>query len=270
MSTATALRPLTTGELLDRTFALYKEHFVLFVGIVALPHLISLAVQLSRVSLRSQMGLSAAMGIALWALLFWIVLLTVAAASQAATVVAVSQLHLGRPTSVSEAYSRVKSRIARVVLLTLLVGLGVGVGAVLLIIPGIIFAMMWSLSVPVMVLENRGIRDSMSRSAELTKGSRWRIFVVWIMFFVLSMVVTFLFQYPISLLAATARPGAALGGVQVASAIASFISQCLVGPLATIAFSLLYYDQRVRKEAFDLQHMMETLDGAQPGMATAT
>jgi hypothetical protein len=56
----------------------------------------------------------------------------------------------------------------------------------------------------------------------------------------------------------------------VASAIASFVSQCLVGPLATIAFSLLYYDQRVRKEAFDLQHMMETLDGAQAGMATAT
>jgi len=44
---------------------------------------------------------------------------------------------------------------------------------------------------------------------------------------------------------------------------ASFISECLVGPLATIAFSLIYYDERVRKEAFDLQLMMMTLD-AQP------
>ena len=68
MSTTTALRPLTTGELLDRTFALYKEHFVLFVGIVALPHLISLALQLSRVSLRPQTDLSAVLSTALWSI----------------------------------------------------------------------------------------------------------------------------------------------------------------------------------------------------------
>src|ERR1700675_4715686 len=108
MSTTTALRPLTTGELLDRTFALYKEHFVLFVGIVALPHLISLALQLSRVSLRPQTDLSAVLSTALWSIGVAMVTLIVAAASQAATVVAVSQLHLGRSTSVTEAYSRVK------------------------------------------------------------------------------------------------------------------------------------------------------------------
>jgi hypothetical protein len=42
-----------------------------------------------------------------------------------------------------------------------------------------------------------------------------------------------------------------------------------VGPLMTIGFSLLYYDERVRKEAFDLQLMMSTLDGAQPEVAPA-
>jgi len=42
---ATALRPLSTGELLDRTFSLYRNHFVLFVGIFALPHLCVLAFQ---------------------------------------------------------------------------------------------------------------------------------------------------------------------------------------------------------------------------------
>jgi hypothetical protein len=48
----------------------------------------------------------------------------------------------------------------------------------------------------------------------------------------------------------------------VASLTATFISQCLVGPLATIAFSLVYYDERVRKEAFDLQLMMTTIDAS--------
>ncbi|PYX41683.1 MAG: hypothetical protein DMG81_03095 [Acidobacteria bacterium] len=269
--TTAPLRPLTTGELLDRTFSLYKDNFALFVGIVALPRLISLAVQLSSISLRSQTGLSAAFGAALWGLVFALVSLMVAAASQAATVVAVSQLHLGRPTSVSDAYSRVKGRIVRVALLTIVVGLGVGLGFVLLVIPGIILALMWSLAVPVAILEDRGINDSVSRSSELTKGSRWRIFVIWVMFIVLSIVVAFLIEWPIGLVAGMLGAKAVnSAGIQVASAIASFISQCLVGPLATIGFSLLYYDQRVRKEAFDLHHMMETLDGTQPGLAHAT
>jgi len=268
--TTTPQRPLTTGELLDRTFSLYREHFVLFVGIVALPHLLSLAARLSVISLHSQRSLGAALGALGWAMAFLLISLVVAAASQAATVVAVSQLHLGRPTSVSEAYSRVKGRIFRVVLLTLVVGLGVGVGVLLLVVPGIIFTMMWSLAVPVTVLEDRGIIDSISRSSELTKGSRWRIFVVWILFIVLSFAVGFLIEWPIGFIVGKAGPGAAAsGGVQVGAAVAGFIAQCLVGPLATIAFSLLYYDQRVRKEAFDLQYMMETLDLAQPGVAPA-
>jgi hypothetical protein len=39
--------------------------------------------------------------------------------------------------------------------------------------------------------------------------------------------------------------------------------------LMTIGFSLLYYDERVRKEAFDLQHMMATLDDPQGGTVPA-
>jgi uncharacterized membrane protein YciS (DUF1049 family) len=49
-------------------------------------------------------------------------------------------------------------------------------------------------------------------------------------------------------------------GWQVASLVAQFFAICLVGPLASIAFSLVYFDERVRKEAFDLQLMMATLD----------
>jgi len=48
------LRPMTLGELLDRTFLLYREHFMLFVGLIALPHLALLAVQLTGVVLGRQ------------------------------------------------------------------------------------------------------------------------------------------------------------------------------------------------------------------------
>ena len=41
--------------------------------------------------------------------------------------------------------------------------------------------------------------------------------------------------------------------------IGGFIAGVVAGPIATTAIALIYYDQRVRKEAFDLQHMMELM-----------
>lgn len=52
------------------------------------------------------------------------------------------------------------------------------------------------------------------------------------------------------------------------SAIGSFLSTSFVGPLLEIAFTLIYYDERVRKEGFDLQLMMSNLENAAPAAAT--
>jgi hypothetical protein len=41
--------------------------------------------------------------------------------------------------------------------------------------------------------------------------------------------------------------------------LSGFIVGLLTGPLASIALALVYYDERVRKEAFDLQLMMSNL-----------
>ena len=88
---ATALRPLNTGELLDRTFQLYRAHFLLFVGIVALPYLVLLAFQLSGVAFRLGSTSSALVAISVfWTFATLIVNLGVYAASQGATVIAVT------------------------------------------------------------------------------------------------------------------------------------------------------------------------------------
>lgn len=39
------LRPMSLGEVLDRTFTLYREHFLLFAGIMALPYLVVLVLE---------------------------------------------------------------------------------------------------------------------------------------------------------------------------------------------------------------------------------
>jgi glycerophosphoryl diester phosphodiesterase family protein len=269
----TSLRPMSLGELLDRSFFLYRKYFALFVGIVALPHLATLAFQLVGVALHP--GTTAMRFTAtslVWALGGFVIYLGAVAASQGATVMAVSRVHLGHDTSVSESFDAIKGRIAYLALIMIGVGIGIGIGLILLIIPGIILALMWALTIPVAVLEDKGLRDATSRSAELTKGSRGRIFMIYFLYLVLLYIVIILWEMPmlagIGLFSHGHRVVTAVPiWTQVAFPVCTFLSQCLVGPLLTIALSLVYYDQRVRKEAFDLQLMMSTLDGVQGGPA---
>jgi hypothetical protein len=262
----TALRPLSTGELLDRTFSLYRSHFGLFVGIFALPYLVVLAFRLVGLVFQSQTPqISNILMNLVWSMGALFLILIVSAASQAAAVVAVSNLHLDRPASVMDSFSTVKGEIPGVIGVSLLVGMASGVAFFAFIVPGVLLLIMWSLAVPAKVLEHRSATDSMSRSMELTKGSRGRIFVIGLLIFVLSIGVSWLLQWPILIAAGfsmkTGIQRMAIGW-QVAALVAEFVSRSLVGALGTIALSLVYYDQRVRKEAFDLQLMMSTIDAS--------
>lgn len=260
------LRPLSLGELLDRSFFLYRKNFLLFAGIMALPHLVLLAFQLGGVGLRLWSGTGINV---LWTLATYALTLGVSAASQGATVIAVSHVHLDRPTSIAESFAGIKGRILYLALIMIGYGIGVGVGLILLIVPGVILALMWALTVPVAVIEDKGLRDAVNRSAELTKGNRGRVFVIYLLFAVLIYAIYMVWMLPVFVvigISARSHPTAAVPlWTQLAIPIGSFLSQCLAGPLMTIGLSLLYYDQRVRKEGFDLQHMMDQLDGTPLG-----
>jgi Membrane domain of glycerophosphoryl diester phosphodiesterase len=264
------LRPLSLGELLDRTFFLYRKHFLVFLGIIAFPHLAVLACQLCGIALQPGRPLGSA-GIGFfWNLLIFLVALGAGAVSQGGTVIAVSQVHLGRPVSIAEAFGGMKGRILSLALIMIGYWVGIGVGFLLLVVPGIILALMWALTIPVAVLEDKGLRDSVGRSAELTKGHRGRVFVIYFLFIVLFYAVYMAWELPIFAFIGSAalRSHRALAPPLwslIAIPLGTFVTQCLVGPLMTIGLSLMYYDERVRKEAFDLQHMMTTLDATQRG-----
>jgi glycerophosphoryl diester phosphodiesterase family protein len=295
----TVLRPMSLGELLDRTFFLYRKNFLLFVGIVALPLLVVLAIGLGAVFIGVMSPNQSAWRLASLVLIYPIILF-VTAAWWSATVIAVSQLHLERPTGVIAAYSMIKKRVLRVGLIMLGLGIAVsilfvmaiaiaaGIGAaagagigilagVVLVIPCIIITLRWSLTIPVAVLEGVGLSRSASRSSQLTKGHAFRIFAIAALFLVLTYLVYLLWEIP--LLAATGifnRAGAVPNPndipvwTMIAMPIGSFLTQILIGPMLTIALSLVYYDERVRKEAFDLQVMMSSLDTMQAAAAAAS
>jgi hypothetical protein len=93
--------------------------------------------------------------------------------------------------------------------LTILQGLGIGLATMLLIVPGIMVYVAWSVAVPAYVQERIGVVESFGRSRALTKGSRWKIFglllVCWI--------VILLLQAPTGLMTAAAQTSTTLNVV---------------------------------------------------------
>jgi hypothetical protein len=88
----------------------------------------------------------------------------------------------GRPASVTDCLAAAQKHWLRLLGLDFLVGLGVVIGMILLIVPGVLVALRWSVSVPALVLEGRGIQESMGRSAALTQNRRWSIFLIGLIF----------------------------------------------------------------------------------------
>ncbi|MBI3663040.1 MAG: hypothetical protein HY234_08335 [Acidobacteria bacterium] len=273
---------MSTGELLDRTFSLYRQHFWLFIGIMAIPQVIILAAQLVQEAMRSLIPMlssspgiaspsfftSLLVGIALTFFLGVIVFWAMYAMAQAATVFAVSEIYLGRQITVRDAYRRVRGKLMRVIDVLFSTGLRVAIGLVLLIIPGVRALLRYSVAIPAAMLEDLKAKPAMARSAALTEGRRREALLVYILFLVLSWAAAFVFTMPFEL-AQTVLVGRGENAawLPTATLVGAFVGGVLIGPLATIAFSLFYYDCRIRKEALDLQMMMAALD--QPGSAAA-
>lgn len=133
--------------------------------------------------------------------------------------------------SVGDVLGSVWPRLIPLILLQIVVGILVGIGLIFLIVPGVILALMWIVSVPSMVVEGKGVFEAMSRSSDLTRGNRMRILAVGIavvLIYVAVMVVAALF--------AAIAP--------VIGVIAMVVVAVLLYPYVSIITSVLYFRLR--------------------------
>lgn len=265
------LRPLTLGELLDRAFQLYRSRFGVFVGVAAVAYLPLFVAQTSLLWLpkaTSQVVTAAMIGFVVALVLQWLGI----AAANAATIVVVSAAYLERPITLREAYGRVSGMLIRIFFIMIGSGIGIAIGLVLLIVPGVILFFMWALAIPVAVLEDAGLGESLSRSRHLTAGHRLRVVAIYLLYFALALALEAALMGPLGVLIVvkTGGPGHTPPvALTVMLKIAEYVIQCLVTPVLTICLSLMYYDERVRKEAFDIQLMMSAMGEGQAGAAAA-
>ncbi|HEV2989852.1 MAG TPA: hypothetical protein VG759_15520 [Candidatus Angelobacter sp.] len=262
---STNLTPLSTGELLDKTFTLYRNNFVVFAGIAAVANVIPLILGLF-VDLTNGPADPAAFGAgsALALVIGLIGTLIASAIAQGGTVYAVSTIYLGGSTSIADALRKVSGKIGRTVLINIAVGILFGLGLILLIIPGLYWLASYSLAIPAALLENLKPNDALTRSNKLSEGGRLKVFLVYLLVYILQFGLLWIFSI-IELQIFRVRNPTGLSASNLFQGLLQFGVNTLVFPLLTIALVLVYYNQRVLKEAFDLQHLMEALTGKAAG-----
>lgn len=157
---------------------------------------------------------------------------------------------LGRTVDVKESYGYALSRLWGLIGLAILVGLVVGFGFLLLIIPGIIFLVFLAVATPSFVVERLGVTAAMSRSWNLVKGNWWHVFGV--------IVVTYILIWVVSAVLG-AIGGTSLIGIWLTSAIA----QIITAPFMALVGILLYVDLRSRNEGLTADQLGAQLDAVQ-------
>jgi hypothetical protein len=120
----------------------------------------------------------------------------------------------------------------------LLAGLGIALGLVLLIVPGLILLTWWILIIPVIVLENSSAGDAFGRSRELVRGYAWNVFGV----IVLTILLVIGFNIVLGLLLLPVSDW-------LQSFISNVVSGTVVTPFVALTWTILYYRLRAAKEA---------------------
>lgn len=273
------LRPLSLGELLDRTFFLYRRHFLLFIGIAAIPYLAVVVAFLvpglllyviparGPMTPSSRAVIGAAGGLFLLALGF--LALVAFLYSAGASVFAVSEIYAGRRPTIRGSYGLVRGKAATIFGIMILSGLIVIAGMIALIIPGLYLICRIPVATAAAMIEDLGPIESIRKSFDLTRGFVGRSALIYLLVIGLTYGVGLMFQLPFLALAAAAPKHSHLLFLwTVLGQVGNLLGGILVGAVPTIAFALLYYDLRVRKEAFDLQTMMQAIgpDPAPPAI----
>ena len=169
----------------------------------------------------------------------------------AALTLNISAAYLGKELSAGESYQRAAPRLAGLIGTQILAGIIVLLGFCLFIVPGIIFSLWFYVLVPVVVLEGVAGTQALGRSRELMRGNLGKGFLVGLLAGIVALILRAIISFVIRIIP---WPYTFL------SVFAQNVAQALFLPITTAPFALLYYDLRIRKEAFDLQMLSTAME----------
>jgi hypothetical protein len=247
------ISPKGVGEVYTTAFELYKANaakLLTIVAIIVVP-LTLLSALLANVVLAGTKTTTVVLGeeitvvnrsfglTILASLVVAAISVIISALLQAAIIRGAALASVGDPLDVDASYRYGFRRFGSVIWVSLLVGLAVGIGFILLIIPGLILLVLLSVSIPALVVEDRRGTDAMGRSWNLTKGSFWHVAGVIVVGWLIGIVVAIVFGLISAL----------FGDLWLGWWVFDVIAQILVAPFVALVTVVLYIDLRARSEA---------------------
>jgi uncharacterized membrane protein len=121
----------------------------------------------------------------------------------------------------------------------------------------VVMGLRYSLAVPACVVEDITARQAIRRSIALSKGSRGRIFLLALLVIAVEMGLVLITQM-FFIFAVVKNHGQLSAGMRALQQIVTFCTNTFVGPIYATGLTLFYYDQRVRKEGYDIEWMMQS------------
>ena len=210
------VQPISPGAVFSRIWEIYRDQFGVLFGTAVVLFALQFVIYLL---------LPATLAIVL-VLLFW----ALSVLYQGMVVELVQDVQDGRRDhSVSRLLRSVEPVFWPLVAVSILFGIGVAIGFVLLIVPGLILIVIWCVVAPVTVLERPGVFAAFGRSRAIVRGNGWNVFGVIVMVFVTVFVV--------SIAVGLAASGLGAFG----HALVQWVVNSAIAPVTALSASVLYF-----------------------------
>ncbi|HEY8019745.1 MAG TPA: hypothetical protein VIH93_01505 [Thermoanaerobaculia bacterium] len=233
-----------SGPILSESFAIYRANFLPFL-------LISLVAHSPRIlfGVLAPLALTAlSPGLPIFKLIDLLASIVSPQLATAAVTYGVYQQLRGHETSVGDSLRVGLSALGRVFVVALLNGIGIGIGFIFCIVPGVLLALRWAVTVPVAVEEKRSGFGALRRSTELTDGYRREIFSILFVVGLISLGLQIGLQ-----LGLASRGALAVNAGGIGAAL-------LTTGLTASAAAVMYYRLRSAKESIDVQELASVFD----------
>ncbi len=274
-------RELSIGEVLETTFSLYQrdfsKYFLLFaivqvvIGVVTALARLVFVYPIPPVNPTPQqfnnwiLGRLAVLG-AILLITFVVTIVFVPIAQGGAIKMASDRIEKGQ-ADLGVAVRLAMSRLLGIWALSIIVGILIIVGLIALIVPGIILGIMFSLAIPALIIENKGVSASMDRSRQLV-GHRWgKSFVLYLVIGIIIVIASVIVSVIASVIvSAVSTP------FGIASPIVSGLLSAFYEPLVPILLAVYFYSNVARiAPPMAPPYMMDRMPGGpamtgQPGM----
>jgi len=246
------------GRVIQRTFASIGQNWAIFFGaaaiLIGIPSLVMTWGQtnLSAAPLNQSLGTTFG-GLVLYLVGFFLL--------QGMVLKAAINGFNGKSTPFASAFNVGVRKVLPLIGLAILTFLGLMVGFMFLIVPGVFLCVIWAVTAPVLVAEQHGVFGSFTRSADLTRGHRWSVLGLLGIYVAISWIIGIV----------AAGIGLAVVGIGAVGAgavapnvlpmmIINTLANIVTGVAASAGGASLYYELRTAKEGNSADELASVFD----------